>query len=174
MRLFERMATLLRADAHGVLDQLEEHGLLLRQELREAELELEHERTRLGALDDEARRLDEEAAKLAVEVDALDADVELALTGGEEALARFAVRRLLPRRRVLARLRTRRAELAGERERLAGRLAEHTRSFDELRTRVASRLAEGMGGLPVAGDAPAEEEVDLELLRRRRARGEGL
>jgi phage shock protein A len=34
LRLFERMTTLVKADAHGVLDALEERSLLLRQHLR--------------------------------------------------------------------------------------------------------------------------------------------
>ena len=40
MKFLDRMALLVKADAHGVMDQLEERSLLVKQHLREAELEL--------------------------------------------------------------------------------------------------------------------------------------
>ena len=46
MKILDRMGLLMRADAHGVMDQLEERSLLLKQHLREAELELDHKRAR--------------------------------------------------------------------------------------------------------------------------------
>ena len=47
MQVFERIGTMLRADAHGVMDQLEERSLVLRQHLREAEIEVAHKRAKL-------------------------------------------------------------------------------------------------------------------------------
>jgi phage shock protein A len=49
MRILDRMGLMIRADAHGVMDQLEERSLLLKQHLREAELELDRKRARLEA-----------------------------------------------------------------------------------------------------------------------------
>ena len=40
MNLLDRMARLVRADAHGVVEALEDRGLLLRQHLRDAEAEV--------------------------------------------------------------------------------------------------------------------------------------
>lgn len=171
MRLFERMASLVRADAHGVLDQLEERGLLLKQHLREAEIELDHNRARLVALDEELRRLETDEQKLAGEVEALDGDVELALAGGHAELARFAVRRLLPRRKALEALRGRSAEIGGERGRLAERVGVQQEQFEALRVQVRAELARrsppGWADVEPATPVP-EAEVDLELLRRRR------
>jgi phage shock protein A len=101
VKLFERMASLIRADAHGVLDQLEERGLLLKQHLREAEIELDHNRARLAALDDELRRLAGDEEKLAGQVEALDEDVEMALSGdaSERAAGCCASSRTTPRLR---------------------------------------------------------------------------
>ena len=47
LRLLDRIGTLLKADAHGVVESLEERSLLLKQYLREAELELNRKRARL-------------------------------------------------------------------------------------------------------------------------------
>ena len=98
MRFFERVTRLVKSDAHGIIDRLEERSLLLKQHLRDAEIELGRKRTQAEALEEEERRLREEAARLDAKEAALDEDVELALAGGKEELARFAVARLLPAR----------------------------------------------------------------------------
>jgi phage shock protein A len=173
LRLFDRIATLAKADAHGVVDALEERSLLVKQYLREAELELLQKRARVEALGEEEARLRDELERCRGEVRSLDEDVTLALAGKKEELARFAIRRLLPRRERAAALEAQIGDVAETRERLAERLQAQEQQFEELRGRarvqLASRGTEGevadlLGG-PVVDDA----EVELELLRRRSA-----
>jgi phage shock protein A len=172
MRLLDRLTLLLKADAHGVLEQLEERTLLAKQHLREAEIELDRKRAQMHACAEESRRLAEEADALDREIASLDADVELAIAGGKEDLARFSVRKLLPLRRATECARRRTGELEQERARLAETLAAQERQLEELgaqvRTRIAAaRYAEGDA---FARPAPAaDEDVELELLRRRAA-----
>lgn len=172
MKFLDRLTLLLKADAHGVLEQLEERTLLAKQHLREAELELDRKRAQMHACAEEARRLGEEAEHLEREIASLDADVELAIAGGVEDLARFSIRKLLPIRRAAESARRRTGELEQERARLAETLAVQERQLEELsasvRTRIAAaRYAEGDA---FARPAPAtDEEVELELLRRRAA-----
>lgn len=171
LRLLDRIATLVKADAHGVVESLEERSLLLKQCLREAEIELGRKRAELEALRDERKRLREGETRREQETRALDEDVTLALAGGKEELARFAIRRLLPRRAELAALRTRLAELSAEDTALAERLADQERQLETLRTRVRVELARG-GPVetcrePLVEPLVADEEVELELMRRR-------
>lgn len=175
-RLIDRIGALLRADAHGVMDALEERHLLLRQALREAELELLQKRARVAALTEEEARLCDERERKQTAVAALDEDVALALAGEKEELARFAVRRLLPERRELENLGTQIEEIVSAREKLEQRLEEQEEAFQALRIRArtelvrASRSAEAndpYGSPGLAG--VADEEVELELLRRRGA-----
>jgi len=172
MRWIDRFTTLMKADAHGVLEQLEEKSLLAKQHLREAELELTRKRARCEALEEETRRLEEEARRLEAEIASLDEDVELALAGGKEELARFSVRKLLPKRRALEQLRQRGSEIADEHERLRGRLEAQGGELEELKRKVRARLAADRATEPegsVAELPAADEEVELELLRRRGA-----
>jgi len=174
MRFIDRLTTLVRADAHGVLEQLEERTLLARQHLRDAELELARKRARIEALGEEARRDEEELRRLEAEMASLDADVELALRGGKEELARFSVRRLLPKRRAAEALRRRRTEIDEEQARVAEKLAGQEGELEELRRRVRARVAEAQaedsGRHRGVVEVPAaDEEIELELLRRRGA-----
>jgi phage shock protein A len=158
------------------MDRIEERTLLMKQHLREAELELDRKRARLDAMDEEARRAGEQLERVRAEIARLDADVELALAGDKDDLARFAVRRLLPHRRTEAALVERRDELAREHGRRREVLEGQERQLAELRERVRARVAaeEARWSSPwAAGEAVADEEIDLELLRRRRSQPGG-
>jgi len=173
MKFLDRLTLLLRADAHGVLEQLEEKSLLAKQHLREAELELSRKRARCETLACEASRMEEEAARLYRECDALDEDVALALAGGKEELARFSIRRLLPKRQAAAELHERSQQVSEERTRLQSRLEAQEAEFELLEQRVrALAAAERAGELTPEPSAAADEEVELELLRRQRTAAE--
>jgi phage shock protein A len=177
IRLFDRIAMLVKADAHGLVESLEERSLLLKQYVREAELELDHKRARLEALREEDARLREAVARGEAEIRALDADVTLAIAAGKDDLARFAIRRLLPRRAEIATARAQIEQHAGEIHALTEKLEQQQAQLEALRSRARAELARDREG----GEAPpwrheplvAEEEVELELMRRRRAAAEG-
>jgi len=174
MKLFDRMTTLVKADAHGVVDALEERSLLLRQHLREAELELLQKRARVEALGEEEARLRDELARCRKRVAALEEDISLALEGGKEDLARFAIRRMIPERRELGALEAQIAEVGEARAKLVERLEEQESQYDSLRQRARAHLAEtsrrGDVLQELAPPPVADEEVELELLRRRQQR----
>jgi phage shock protein A len=173
IKLFDRITMLLKADAHGVLESLEERSLLLKQYVREAEIELDRKRARLEALREEEKRLRETLGRLADEIRALDEDVTLALAGGKEELARFAIRRLIPRRSEVKALHAQIEQLGAEARVLAGRVEAQQAEFDDLRVRVRAELARESEPRATASwrceAAVAEEEVELELMRRRKA-----
>jgi phage shock protein A len=175
IRFTQRLTRLIRADAHGIIESLEDRALLLKQHLREAEIELQRKRARLATLDEEEQRLLENAKRLEDATRALDEDTRLALEGEREDLARFAIRKLLPKRSEAAALRGRIDEIRAERERLTPKLEEQEAGFEELRSRVREKLAaETRATEPAAPCAEwrvAEEEVEMELLRRIQAAG---
>lgn len=171
MAWMDRFRTLLAADAHGVIDALEDRALLLRQHLREARQAVATDQARLEALDAEARDLEQRRERLDGELAALERDVDLALGEERDDLARFAVRKLLPRRAGRQQIVRRRAVLEEERDTLAGRLAERQTALEELERRVKARLAQLEGGSDAFDTSElvvTDDDVELELLRRRR------
>jgi phage shock protein A len=175
IRFTQRLARLIRADAHGIVESLEDRALLLKQHLREAELELQRKRARIATIDEEAQQLAEAAARIDRAAAKLDEDARLALDAGREDLARFALRKLLPLRREADAARERIAAIAAARERLAPKLALQEQEFEGLQRRIREQLAadarsEPGFGTPLAPEA-AEEEVEMELLRRLQTAG---
>ena len=173
-KLFDRIARLLKADAHGVIESLEERSLLLKQCVREAEIELNRKEARLEAVRDEAKRLREARARAEEEIRSLDEDVTLALGGGKDELARFAARRLLAHRHTVQTLQADLAVRDEEEKALAPRLEVQQAQFETLRARVRAELARRTdtceASHPIGGGVVADEEVELELLRRRQGR----
>lgn len=176
MTFFQRFWTLARADAHGVLDSLEDRSLLLKQCLRDAELEVARKRQRRDELGSWLELLGRQREQLGARETALDDDIRLALERGEESLARFSIRRLLAVRKQLDQLAEQERTAREDLDALADKLAAQERELEELRDRVEAELARerALGHSPCAstGDSDLaggvrEEEVELELLRRR-------
>ncbi len=174
LRFFDRLARLIRADAHGVVAALEDRQLLLEQHLREAELAFAAKRARADALAEEEVRLARAADAERTRAASLDEDVALALQGEKDELARFALRRLLASRKRAAATEAEQAHVGEERHRLTEQLSSQERALDDLRERVrchreraAARSAAQWG--PSETCTVADEEVEIELLRRRGA-----
>ena len=176
MGLLTRLSTLAKADAHGVVDALEDKALVLRQQVREAAAELDRKRCRIDALLAEDKDLRAQAERIAERKQALEEDVELALAGGQDELARYAIKKLLPLRHGATEIERRLEALAEERTGLEQQLAEQEAEFELLESRVKGFLARqgdpgDTGGVRAFTDlAVTDQDVELELMRRRAAR----
>jgi len=173
MSFWNRFRTTVRADAHGVIDALEDRALVLKQHLREAELELQRKRTALDALERERTRLLKDRVRAQAERLRLDRDVELALAEDKDELARHTLKRLLPLEQLALRIDDRLESIAHEQRALGNLLAQQEAALSELQVRVGAFLSEqsAVAGEGAAfGPRPVEPEtIELELLRRKRA-----
>jgi phage shock protein A len=108
------------------------------------------------------------------EIRQLDEDVELALGGSKDELARFAIRRLLPRRSQAKALRDERQQRRAEAETLAAQLVVQEEQLESLRVRIRAALAqEDVSDVTCSwlGEPNvADEDVEIELMRRHQAR----
>ena len=138
MRMIKRLTTLLKADAHGVLDQLETRKLLAKQYLREAQIALDREQASCESMSDELRTIDREKNSIELEIEKIDQDVNLALSGGKQDLARFALRKLLQARSRLERLSKQKLSLEEKYSESQEKLAQRSEELIQLRERVRS------------------------------------
>jgi hypothetical protein len=139
LKLFDRIATLLKADAHGVVESLEERTLLLKQYLREAELEVNRKRARLEAVREEEKTAPRAAIRREEESRALDEDVRSrSRRQGRSRPLRISVSAPTGRGEGD---RARIAERVDEAQRLGERVELQQAQLDALRTRVRAELA---------------------------------
>jgi phage shock protein A len=168
MSFFRRVQQSLRADAHGLVDALEDEALLLKQCLRDAETEVQRKRARLVQLEAEWKRLTVERERAQTEGERAERDVELSIAEAREDLARYALKQVLTQRNLSERIALRMTESAEEQKELGRTLATQQVALEELRARVQAFLRERESGRIEASLTPvSEEQIELELIRRK-------
>ena len=183
MSIFSRMFRLCKADLHGVMDQLEDKGLLLKQCLREMEESLKHKEARMDQIVRAGEQIRRALARQNEESLKLEQDLELALSKEKDEIARMLIRK---RRTLLCgcgQLRRQLEVLEEERAQVVETLGKQRLQYDQLKAKVAvfcrqdehRRFEDPLGTMENAfsWQAPSEEEIELELLQRKEAARKG-
>lgn len=183
MAIFSRMFRLCKADLHGVMDQLEDKELLLKQYVREMEESLARKTSRQTQLANGCQKIRRDLVRRREEVDKVEKDLELALRKDKDEIARMLIRKRLILQKANEEIKRQLQVLEEERDRMAEQLATQRMQYDELKVkadafcRMAARQSYQMD-MPATngGDdwqAPSQEEIELELLQRKEALQQG-
>lgn len=189
MAILSRMMRLFKADVHGVMDQLEDKGLLLKQYLREMEASLEDKAGRLKRIEQAIRQVENDLAQREGEVQKLDNDLDLAVRREKDDIARMLIRKRRSLQGSCEQLKLQLETQTRENRSLSETLARQRLQYDQLKIKVAvfRQQARPKGfddilafedivapeGPSQAWRTPTEEEVELELLQRKEALQEG-
>lgn len=179
MGIMTRFVRLCKADIHGVMDQMEDKSLLLKQHLRDMQEELDRKDARLAgmlALRDETEREKEKRCREHV---ALEQDLALAVAKEKDDIARTLIRKIKPLGHHRDELERHLRALDTDIAQFRAALEEQRFLYEQLRMKAAEHLRRAERQeweKAVAGAAPhsfctepAEAEVELELLRRKEA-----
>jgi phage shock protein A len=176
MALMSRLTRLFRADAHAVLDRLEEPDILLRQAVREMENEVERNAQALKAVELDHRHAQIRASELETSVAAISGELDLCFEAGNEELVRMLLRRRLEGERLLIHLGQRLGRLQTERIERGRTLDEQRQRLESMRQKAAAFDVESVSAqhdTTVWGRPDlniAESDVDLALLREQQQR----
>ncbi|MEE4608219.1 MAG: PspA/IM30 family protein [Desulfobacteraceae bacterium] len=186
MGIMTRMLRLCKADIHGVMDQLEDKELLLKQHLREMAASLDLKARQASALGQRIERLEGRIVAHRRETEKLEPDIDLAVRKEKDDIARMLIRKRRTLVAVAAQLERRVETMAREKESLGETLAAQRLQYETLKTRAETccrRTGEGSGPdrdphdpaeWGEAGEAePEASEIEIELLQRRQALQEG-
>ena len=183
MGILTRLARLWKADLHGVMDQLEDKGLLLKQYLREMEDDLQRKEARLAQLAQLCRKTENDLALRAEELDKLEKDLDLAVRRDKDDIARMLIRK----RRILqagcTQLKGQLQMLEEENARLAEIYDQQRLQYDEMKIKAGAYCQQAVRqemqdvarqfGQSAGRCNPSEEEIELELIQRREAIQQG-
>ncbi len=174
MAIMTRFIRLCKADVHGVMDQLEDKGLLLKQHLRDMEENLEHKEARLRAMLGYREQAERQVDRHDKEIQKLEQDLTLAIQKDKDDFARFVIKKLKPLRSHREELRQHMEGLDKETAQFRDCLEEQRRQYEQLQLKAASFLQRSereeweeaiFTVAPMRAWAePSEEEVELELL----------
>lgn len=178
MALMERVATLLRANLNDLMDRAEEPEKMLKQLVLDMENQLLQLKTQVAMALADQHLLEKKTGEQEAAVTDWHRKAELAVSKGDDALARAALERAITQERTLAAFRTQVAEQAAESEalrgtytRLQGKLAE-TQARCELlltqhrRAQMVSRATEARAAAE-SGVTGARREPTLQRVQAR-------
>lgn len=183
MAILSRMFRLCKADLHGVMDQLEDKQLLLKQYVREMEQSLAYKTTRQSQLDEGCQKIKRDLDRRQIEVEKIEKDLDSALRKGKDEIARMLIRKRRAQQMACDQIQRQLQVMEEESTRVGETLAKQRLQYDQLKVKAAAfgRLAEqpfqemdplGASGT-VAWPTPSEEEIELELLQRKEALQKG-
>ena len=173
MSIATRFIRLWKADLHGVMESIEDKGLLLKQCLREMQDELE---SKEGALNTLVKK--KEKARQEQENSKVEKDLEAAVSMGKDDISRFLIKKRLLLCRHLQELANHIQRLEQDimhgHEAVAARKAQ----YEQVRLRASEffRTAENKEWEHMFSEIipstifqePSDEEVELELLKRKK------
>ena len=178
MGVANRMIRLCKADLHGVLDQMEDRELLLKQYLREMEEALSVKRTQLDGRCAQKTKVAHELSLLRDKIKAMEEDIALAVAKQKDDIARMLIKRIYPLRQNAADLEGRMVRLDADVEDRQEVYARQMAVYERIRQRAAvvGGGRTGLDDLPPGArrrdhrrSEPSEEEIELELLLHKEA-----
>lgn len=179
MGILSRMFRLCKADVHGVMDQMEDKGLLLKQYLREMEEEIKRKDNCLVRICHSCQQIERDLSQRREEVKKLEKDLDLAVFKERDDIARMLIRKRRTLQGTCEQLGYREEKLAEEKRALAETLDRQRLQYDQMKFKVASFCQQvkqdpmDTVDASVAWNTPTQEEIELELLQRKEALQQG-
>ena len=179
MGIATRIVKIFKADIHGVMDQLEDQGLLLKQYLRDMEEALHQKEARLAKKMALRNQTQKEYDKYHQQYRALDHDLTVAVEKGKDDIARMLIRKTKPLESLCSELAGQMATLDEEISRFNKYLEQQRLQYEQLKIRSAEyfhrtemqvRDKDILEIVPnsIPGEM-SEDEIELELLKRKEA-----
>jgi phage shock protein A len=179
MGMMTRFVRMWKADMHGVMDQLEDKGLTLKQSLRDMEEELERKKAGLQKMiasrDDFFRELD----KKLHECDKLEQDLQIAVAKEKDDIARLLIKKIKPLKNHCDSIQHHIEELERDIDQYRRCVEEQRLQYEQFHLRADEYFHQAQrrqweNDVPSeffhGGTAePTAEEIELELLRRKEA-----
>ena len=179
MGIATRIVKIFKADIHGVMDQFEDQGLLLKQYLRDMEEALNQKEAKLARKIALRNQSQKEHHKYDQQYQTLDHDLTVAVQRGKDNIARMLIKKTKPLGSLCDELAGQVATLDEEISQFKEHLSEQRLQYEQLkirsveyfhRTEMRVREKDMLDIIPnnIPGEL-SEDEIELELLKRKEA-----
>jgi phage shock protein A len=177
MGIMTRFVRIFKADIHGVMDQLEDKGLLLKQYLRDMEAALEQKKARLHKVNVSRNQARRERDRYHQEINKLEQDLEVALKRNKDNIARLLIKKIKPLTRLREDIEAHIATFDMEIAKFEECIDQQHIQYEQLKQHATEYFhqAEQKEWEKTISDFPSgnitqeltEEEVELELIQRK-------
>ena len=182
MGIASRMVNIFKADVHGVVDQFEDQGLLLKQYLRDMAEVLSQKEAELARKTALCIQLKKEHDKYQGQYQSLDEDLTIAVRKGKDNIARLLIKKSKPLADLCDELAEKVATLDEELAQFKDLLSAQRLQYDELKIRTAEFFHRAEKQMrqedrmeiftDSTGGELSAEEIELELIKRKEALGQ--
>ena len=179
MAILARIVKIFKADIHGVIDQLEDRELLLKQHLRDMEEALNRKQARLRKMTASHNQGQKDLAGYKQQWEALDHDLTVAVRKNKDDIARILIRKMKPLENLSGELARHLKALDEEMIQFKNHLQQQRLRYEQLKNRTTEYLHKTQMQQwkknvidPVSDDGYGElsdQEIELELLKRKDA-----
>ena len=128
MGIMKRVVKIFKADVHGVVDQLEDQGLMLKQHLRDMTENLNLKEVKLNEMCISRKQAQQEFDKYSRQTEALERDLTVSLQKNKDDIARMLIKKVKP-------LNNLRDEIAAHIRTLDEEISSHKELIDQQRLR---------------------------------------
>ncbi len=177
MSIMTRILKLCKADIHGVMDQLEDKELLIKQHLRDMETNLLHKKAHLKQIEATSGQIRSDLAVRQNEIAKLEVDLTLALKKEKDDIAKMLIRKQRIQQKHCEHLQKQCETLAEDQRQLTQLIEEQQLHYETLKVKAATfcRQAEQSrfyetNTVPDQNDLSYtvdENEIELEFMRRK-------
>lgn len=181
MGIMTRVIRIFKADVHGVMDQLEDQELLLKQHLRDMAEALNLKEVKLNKMLVSRKQAQQEYDKYQQQSQSLEQDLAVAIQKNKDEIARMLIRKINPLNNLRDELgnhtRTLDEEISDRQDRLDQQRLQYeqlkNRSIEFLNKTPVSGWQNDLSGIVPDGKLGelSEEEIELELLKRKETLG---
>ncbi len=181
MGIMTRVVRIFKADVHGVMDRLEDPELLLKQHLRDMAEALNFKEVNLNKMLVSRNQAQQEFDKYRQRSQKLEQDLAVAIRKNKDEIARMLIRKIKPldslQEKIAARIGKLDDEIVSYRDNLDQQRLRYDRlkhrSIEFLNKATVSGWQNDPGQVALIGESGelSEEEIELELLKRKEALG---
>ena len=182
MGIASRMVNIFKADVHGVVDQFEDQGLLLKQYLRDMAEALRQKEAELARKTALSIQLKKEHDKYQGQYQSLDEDLTIAVQKGKDNIARLLIKKSKPLADLCDELAEKVVTLDEEMTQFKDLLSAQRLQYDQLKIRSADFFHRAERHIrekdqfelyaDTATGGVSAEEIEMELLKRKEALGQ--
>ena len=174
MAILTRLARLLKADLHALLDRMEAPDVLLQQSLREMDAELQLTQQQQQQRQQQLQQMERLQQNLQRQLQDQQAELDLCLQEHNDSLARALLRRHLETRQQLQLLQSRRQDLQAQYAQSEEECRQQQTAFTTLQAQAENWLAPAPTGTQFAPPQQMITDADIEvaLLKAKRDRSQ--
>ncbi len=179
MGITTRLIRIFKADIHGVMDQFEDKGLLLKQYLRDMDDALSEKESCLKKVTVARALAQQEDENYGLEIEKLENDLTTALKKDRDDLARLLIKKIIPLKKIHKRIRQHIDNLDRAITAMKEGIDQQRIQYKDLKHRsrqyfhkADQTVWEKAGSIFNPGDVSddmSNEEIELELLQRKEA-----